>query len=223
MTPRSAPETSSVTVNAVAIERANAVRCGDCGPDQEQQVVGDHREEERGEDREAHRDHAGGDVRVLLPPVEQLGVAGFVRHVDAGHGPEEADAEEDRGDCGGRVGAGGGVGTDMGCSVSERKGCPRKPVPPRTGPPRSQHLSWDQGLHGVRRGPVLRRWLGEPGLAGGGAGGHLAARPPAPRAVSVMRRRRPGPSVPGSPHPDVAGDRVLRGRDARPVRAWACC
>ena len=82
-------------MNAVAIERANAAQWRERSPASSRTWLVTTANSTAVRYREQQRDHARGDVRVLAPPLEQLGVAGVVRDVDAGDGQKKRDAEQD--------------------------------------------------------------------------------------------------------------------------------
>ena len=88
---RVAAETSSVAVKAAAIECANARHCGDLRVASRWCTwLMTTANSTAARDREQPGDHARTCGCSLLPPLEELGVAGVVRHVDAGDGQEDA-------------------------------------------------------------------------------------------------------------------------------------
>ena len=112
------------------------------GPAGQREHVVDHDgEQHRRAHREEQRDQSRLDVRAHLPPGEQLGVAGGVRHVDAGHGQEEARCRT-----GPRTTAAVRAAEVRCMEGSCQRDCrDQQPRREHRSPPRSAHPSWDQG------------------------------------------------------------------------------
>ena len=112
----------------------------------------------------------------------ELGVAGLVRHVDAGDGPEERDGEQDRGERRRSRARGAEVrfGVVMGAPVRSGRAV-RQASRSRCGPHHGARTCLDSGSALSTPGDAVTM-TGER-AAGGGAGGHLAARPVLLRGV----------------------------------------